>query len=244
MSSLQLVCDEKATQAETGTIDSGFDSAQIQTGEGGGGGGDDVHNHDSNQWINISPGSMTRSMTPSMTHSPAPSMATSAAVSPATTKTLSAHWEYMSSPSQPRGVPINPESPMSPWTTVSEAMRALQKPLQTPVRKRRPVDSELDESPPGAPQKSKQRLSPFPHSPSDGEVGTPDKVCPMIMSFPVPDELLLDQHEPSEDAKQNAPEGWLIEWDFMTEEQRQSVINHPDGIFPCVVSDAKQSSGP
>mmetsp|Transcript_39825 Transcript_39825/g.86164 ORF Transcript_39825/g.86164 Transcript_39825/m.86164 type:complete len:246 (-) Transcript_39825:51-788(-) len=240
---------EKATQTQT--IDFGLESyGYVKVTSVGDGGGDDVHRPEGssddhgdssddvtgNQWINMSPGcNEMQSMPRSMSQSPAPSIHTSDAVSPATTKALSAHWEYMDSPSPPRGNPIRPESPMSPWTTVSEAMRA----LQTPVRKRTTADSELDDSPPGAPQKSKLKLTRFPHSPVD-DIGTPDKVSP-VSPMPLPDwdSLDLDHHEPSEDAQKNAPEGWLSEWDFMNEKQRQWVIDHPDGIFPCVVSDGR-----
>lgn len=42
-----------------------------------------------------------------------------------------------------------------------------------------------------------------------------------------------ENHEPSQDAQENAPCGWLPEWDFLTQPQRIFLINRgPDGIFP------------
>ena len=40
-----------------------------------------------------------------------------------------------------------------------------------------------------------------------------------------------DNHEPSQDALENAPCGWLREWGFLTQPQRVYLINRPDGIF-------------
>ncbi len=40
-----------------------------------------------------------------------------------------------------------------------------------------------------------------------------------------------DNHAPSQDALENAPCGWLREWDFLTQPQRVYLINRPDGIF-------------
>lgn len=40
-----------------------------------------------------------------------------------------------------------------------------------------------------------------------------------------------EDHVPSIDAYENAPCGWLREWDFLTQPQRVFLINRPDGIF-------------
>ena len=43
-----------------------------------------------------------------------------------------------------------------------------------------------------------------------------------------------ENHQPSQDAQENAPCGWLPEWDFLTQPQRVFLINRgADGIFPC-----------
>lgn len=59
------------------------------------------------------------------------------------------------------------------------------------------------------------------------------------LGLPVPDEFpgFLSEvpfdHSPSQEACQEAPHGWLRDWDFLTIEQRVYILHNPDsGIFP------------
>ena len=59
------------------------------------------------------------------------------------------------------------------------------------------------------------------------------------LGMPVPDEFpgYLSEapfdYSPTQEAHEEAPHGWLRDWDFLTIEQRVFILHHPDnGIFP------------
>ena len=70
---------------------------------------------------------------------------------------------------------------------------------------------------------------------ADQPVALQQEPCLLMVHVPdffpgcLPD--VPDNHAPSQDALENAPCGWLREWDFLTQPQRVYLINRPDGIF-------------
>ena len=66
---------------------------------------------------------------------------------------------------------------------------------------------------------------PTEHLPAhQGEGPLPDEPFPGC----VPDSSFMEDYNPSDEAAAIAPLGWFLEWDFLTEEQKKWLLDHPE----------------
>ena len=135
--------------------------------------------------------------------------------------------------------PLSP-SPLPPTPSDDDDDAANK--MKTPCRR---TSLTFMESPPGAPLKNQKHhmtsigstpnasagepLFETPHRKTTGfMIDTPDPL-PKGRNDPFPGYVpdAPETHEPSEQAMNDAPEGWLLEWDFLTPEQRQWIHRNP-----------------
>ena len=121
--------------------------------------------------------------------------------------------------------PLSP-SPLPPTPSDDDALNLNM--MKTPCK--RTSLTSLD-SPPGPPVKNQKQHFLFKtpsKKPSASMVDTPDPL-PKYKDDPFPGYVPdpPETYEPSAQAVNDAPEGWLLEWDFLTPEQRGWIIRNP-----------------
>lgn len=122
----------------------------------------------------------------------------------------------------------------------SSSSNALQRPAGKMKRPAASVTKRPAAAKPAAKGKAKPAAAPVrPPSTTSEDSNAPIPFPERYLGLPVPDvfpgflaEVPFD-HSPSQEACEEAPYGWLRDWDFLSLEQRVYVLHHPEGgIFP------------
>lgn len=121
----------------------------------------------------------------------------------------------------------------------ASSSQALQRPAGKMKRPAASVMKKPAAAKPATKGKAKPAAAVCPPSTSEEDEYAPIPFPERYLDMPVPDEFpgflteVSFDHSPSQEACEEAPNGWLRDWDFLTIEQRVYILHHPEnGIFP------------